>query len=194
MKKSLIATAGVAAFAVAAVPAAVFATDTAVTELTDNLTITVESGCTMSRTTGNGSYSETLSSNSYAEITGSTFTFACTDATWTVSAEGAGTSGHLTDLYYSTGDAAIATGTDLDGAHSGWGFKIAVGGAGATAAGTYATAYNVIPSSTTVIANGSAASSTATVTPTYKVSTNSTQTPGTYTGAVKYTVTDTASS
>ena len=49
MKKSLIATAGVAAFAVAAVPAAVFAApaDPTPTSFTDSLSVTVQGGCTI---------------------------------------------------------------------------------------------------------------------------------------------------
>lgn len=112
-------------------------------------------------------------------------------AGWVLTAIGAGTTGHVTDLYNSTADAAIATGTAESGPTSNWAFKVVKGeGANVSYDTDYATGtpvYTAVPSAELDIANG-AGSFAGGFTMTYQVYVNQTQAQGDYTGAVKYTL------
>lgn len=112
-------------------------------------------------------------------------------AGWVLTAIGAGTTGHVTDLYNSTADAAIATGTAVSGANSAWAFKVVKGeGANVSYDTDYATGtpvYTAVPSTELDIANG-AGTFAGGFTMTYQVYVNQTQAQGTYQGAVKYTL------
>jgi len=113
-------------------------------------------------------------------------------AGWVLTAIGAGTTGHLTDLYNSTANASIATGTATSGATSNWAFKVVKGdGANVSYDDDYTSTgtpiYTAVPSTELDIANG-AGSFAGGFTMTYQVYVNQTQAQGTYTGAVKYTL------
>lgn len=117
-------------------------------------------------------------------------------AGWVLTAIGAGTTDHLTDLYNSTANASIATGTATSGATSNWAFKVLKGaGENVNYAGDYFTpsaevtapVYTPVPSSELDIATG-AGSFAGGFNMTYQVYVNQTQAQGTYTGAVKYTL------
>ena len=78
MKKSLIATAGVAAFAVAAVPMAAFADDTRT--VTDTLNVSIADTCTVSTST----YGTGATGNQWGTQTGEAGTDAAISNTWTL--------------------------------------------------------------------------------------------------------------
>ena len=112
-------------------------------------------------------------------------------AGWVLTAIGAGTAGHLTDLYNATADEAIETGLAVSGDDSAWAFKVVKGdGANVSYDTDYATGdpiYTAVPSTELDIANG-AGSFAGGFTMTYQVYVNQTQAQGTYEGAVKYTL------
>lgn len=113
------------------------------------------------------------------------------DAQWVLTAQGAGTTGHTTDLWNATASAAIATGTAEDGPTSNWAFLVTKAAAANYASNTYAD-YAAVPASETDIVTGTG-SVTDAFTITYQVYVNQTQAQGTYTGAVLYTLYNPAS-
>ena len=188
MKKSIIA-AGAASVALAAMP--IVGAFAAVPSVTDNITATVGAGCTI--TNEQATNTVTIPSvalnavSNYVSSNGISVT--CNAQNWTISAVGDGAENHKTDLYNSAANASIPTGTTLDGTASNWAFKLGITTTEAEAA-TITSGYGsdaTIPDTATVVATGTKASS-ATLTPSYKVSVGSSQAGGDYTGAVKYTV------
>lgn len=114
-------------------------------------------------------------------------------AGWKLTVVGAGATGHLTDLYNSTANAAIATGTAESGATSNWAFKL-VKDAGSVSqyVSPYTGGYAAVPGTEADIVTGSGSIESA-FTMTYQVYVNQTQATGDYTGAVKYTLYNPAS-
>ena len=199
MKKSLIA-AGAASLAVAAMPiVGVFAADGTLTQ-TDTVVVTVDTACSLatsgaSVTPTASTYTATIANGAYnTNIGGSTFTITCNDTGgWDLNAIGAGeATGDVTKMDASTNKDAddIATGTTLDGSVSNWAFKVAKGGDDASKV-TLTTGYDqfsAVPSSSQKIATGTSTAGKATVSATYGVGISATQSAGTYTGKVTYTL------
>lgn len=199
MKKSLIAAAG-ASLAVAAMPVVgVFAATDYSANFTDTVEVTVNQSCIFRNATSKAEIKGetagrtftkdnvqpgtlvTFSSAAGADVTVPAVELYCTQSgnaatgTYTISAEGAGTSGSETQMTGAAG--SISTGTTFSGATSAWAYSID------------GTNYSVIPSSTTQIKTDSITTGTAeTFAPSYKVYVGTGQAAGTYTGKVKYTL------
>ncbi len=204
MKKTLIAGAGVAALGMAALPfAGVFAADGTLTQ-TDTVKVTVDSSCSLatSGTIPEGGdspiYTATITNGSFNNnIAGSTFTVTCNDtAGWMIDAIGAGTATNdVTKMDASTDvdsdDIATADG-DPSGAASTWAFKVAdknteTEGEHVTIDGGYGS-FKAVPSAQTTVAHGTSTKGVAGIKATYGVGISNTQSAGTYTGRVKYTL------
>ena len=195
MKKSIIA-AGAASVALAAMP---IVGAFAVSNVTDTITATVDSGCVIDNATATNTVDlgtitpgEDVSSESGKASSGITVT--CNATSWNVNAVGASEGDHPSSMY-TAGGAEIATGTATSGDTSAWMFKIAANSAteeAVTPATGFAT-WHVIPApaaetgAATTVAVGSKAA-TATIIPTYRVYASSSQATGSYTGKVTYNV------
>ncbi|MBR3253375.1 hypothetical protein IKF85_01505 [Candidatus Saccharibacteria bacterium] len=205
MKKILIAGAGVAALAVAAMPILGVSAD-----VIDTVQITIDDACSVASTSSNPV--EGAGANlSATMINGSTYEWAaagtaaqdggvggslyitCNDASgWNVTAQGySGDQAGITDstkMIPESDGTAIPTGTSLDGTVSNWAFKIADDNTSANIVSAYAT-WAAVPGSATKIASktGTAVSNGHIYTG-YKVSVGPTQQADTYTGKVKYVV------
>ena len=198
MKKSLIATAGVAAFAVAAVPAAVFAATS--TSFTDNLTMVVSSGCTLEIDGGTaGSYADRtftgnvaagntsyLNDNGSGTLSGSQMNVVCntTSGSWSINYATSDTTNARLAVTGSESTKYIAPGASTSGDDSGWAIK-------SNAAGTTTNNFEdyTAPTTTGVFIAGSASTSaTMNFNPSYQVYAAPTQLPGNYVGTVTYTL------
>lgn len=167
MKKTLIA--GAASLALAATPVfGVFATNPAA--LTDTLTVTVAVSCNFTRTTGEGTYSKTMTANELdLEFGSSTFTSKCNNGS------GYSITPTFTDLTFSGATSPIAYNTTTPTAGSG------------TWTATLGTATTNLTSGTAFGAQTSqdpAAGRTYTIN--YKVGLKNNQPKGTYTGKATY--------
>ena len=197
MKKSLIAGAGAAAFAFAALPfAGVFADTSTSNSFTDTLTVGVKGGCTLENSTAApGDYSandRTFTANIEAGNVGylnatdattpstdqGTITVSCNTSestkTWTVTVD-------VTNL--TSGANSIIGGTATSGADSAW--AIQSNATGTTASNPFAT-YAAAADGTFLSAT---ADKTATFNPSYQVYVAPDQAPGTYTGTATYEIT-----
>ena len=203
MKKILIAGAGVAALAVAAMPVlGVFAAD-----VIDTVQITISSSCgimsetkqeagendpattnLMSANMVNGSTHEWLANGASGQ--GGKLYVTCNDAGgWNVTAQGFSndTAGTTTMVAGGQGT-AINTGTTLDGTVSDWAFKVADGDTGATIVSAYSSYAQVPAAATRVAYKSGTAVSEGLIYTGYKVGVSPTQQADTYTGKVKYVV------
>lgn len=183
MNKKLL-TLGVASAAFAAMPiAGAFADD--VTSTTDTINLTVSKSCTMGAEATGETVDGTLGAKEVKDdLAGSTFKVVCNDANgWELKAVGAGNSGHETELYNSTAQHGIATGTEIDDSHSNWGFKLS----GSGIVSGYEN-FAAVPGTATTVAEQSAAAAEDTITVTYGISNNGDAPDGTYTGEVTYTL------
>ena len=198
MKKALIA--GAASTVLAAMPiVGAFAADGTLSR-TDTVKVTVDSACSLATSNTSGDYTATIENGaSNTNIAGSTFTVTCNNTGgWQLNAIGAGTvTGDVTKMDASTDKDAddIATGTTLDGSVSNWAFKIAKGGddaANVTITAGYDN-FSAVPSASTKIAHGTSTAGKSTITATYGVGISATQSAGTYTGKVTYTLAHPAS-
>ena len=191
MKKSLIAGAGVAALAVAAVPAL-----GAFADVTDTVILTINSSCSVGQTqgspvTGTGkTMEETSAVNSHLYTwdadgsQGGTLKVTCNDASgWNVKAVGSSNGSPVTSMAASGSGTPIVTGTATSGATSNWMFKVAGTG---TVAGFQA--WSAVPATATKVATGSTAVSEGAINTGYQVWVSATQEADTYTGKVTYTV------
>ena len=174
MKKSLII--GASSLVLAAAPAiSAFAASSNPTAVVDNLSVTVDEICTFERTTGNGSYTQSMAANALKTDFGtSTFTAICNGG---------------------SGFSVAAVFTALTGSVSG---SIAYSATTPTAgSGTWTAAKGTSSSTTNLAATGaklmdtsSASTSSGTVQQvSYKVSTQNNIAQGTYTGTATYTLT-----
>ncbi|MBR3248738.1 hypothetical protein IKF89_01775 [Candidatus Saccharibacteria bacterium] len=182
MKKSLIAGAGVAALAMAAVPFG-FASATDITEVTDTLTINIEASCTFDA--GTHAYTKTMTANQLDSSFGQTvLTVTCNNA------KGYTVGSQMNTL---TGPAKAGSGneeitysaTDLSAAGVG---KYSAGYSNVINGGTATTGQ--VPQSGTLMTSNTmtpAAGDTSTIT--YKVSTTTNQAAGQYQGTAVYTLT-----
>ncbi len=220
MKKTLIAGAGVAALGMAALPfAGVFAAnaDGTLTQ-TDTVIVTVDSACSIETTAGTGgtldydttdptqvvgaTYTATIANGQEnTAIEGSTFTVTCNDTGgWDLNAVGAGeATGHVNYMKASTNkttdDIATADGTPSGSAStSSWAFSLAAGGDNAPTITTGYTGFKAVPATSQKVATGTSTYGDSTVTATYGVGISETQSAGTYTGKVQYTLTHPAAS
>ncbi|MBQ3263781.1 hypothetical protein IJH06_01580 [Candidatus Saccharibacteria bacterium] len=203
MKKAIIA-AGASAVLAAMPIVGVFAADGTLSQ-TDIVKVTIDSACSLA-TSGSevtpeaSTYTATIANGGHNEnIAGSTFTITCNDTGgWQLNAIGAGTATNdVTKMDASTNVDSddIATGTTLDGSVSNWAFKIAKGGSDASNI-TITTGYDnfsAVPSASTKIAQGTSTSGNSTIAATYGVGISATQSAGTYTGKVTYTLAHPAS-
>ena len=198
MKK--LAIAGASAVLAAMPVVGVFAADGTLSQ-TDTVVVTIDSACSLATSNTSGAdYTATIANGAYnTNITGSTFTVTCNDTGgWQLNAIGAGTAtGDVTKMDASTNTDAddIATGTTLDGSVSNWAFKIAKGGSDASNI-TITTGYDnfsAVPSQSTKIAQGTSTAGNSTIAATYGVGISATQSAGTYTGKVTYTLAHPAS-
>ena len=201
MKKSILAVAGVAAFAGVAMPVAgAFAADTQ--GFTDVITVTVDSACAIARGTGEaGSYDFGSVANGVTDtVDGSTFKVTCNDkGGYYVYLEGDGTGTTKTDMIGKNTSTTIATGTATSDDKSNWAIK------GAAVEGTYKptiasgyTSYAAIPAAPTSgseksnkfasYANNTDTSNGSSFTTSYQVYISAIQAADTYTGKVKFTL------
>ena len=167
MKKTLIA--GAASLALAAMPVVgVFADNPA--PVVDDITITVSETCTLTRTTGTGIYTATMSTNALnASVGSSTFTAICNNATgFSVSATPTALTGDGEAINYSATTPTAGTGT--------WtATKTEVAGNIAASGG--------------VLMSTNATTTGLTETVTYQVSTRADQAKGDYHGTMTYALT-----
>jgi len=190
MKKSLIASAGVAAFAIAAVPFFGASAD-----VTDTVTITINGACSIGQTKGSPvegigkTMPEPAAVNNHLYTwdadgsQGGTLKVTCNDASgWNVKAVGSST-GTNTSMAASNSGTPIITGTAESGATSNWMFKVA----GAGVVSPY-NAWAAVPGTATKVASGSEPASEASINTGYQVWVSATQEADTYTGKVTYTV------
>ncbi len=184
MKKTL---GVVAAAALAATPVmGVLAADT-LTPITDTVTVTIDSACSLSGT--GATPTETMTNNQLkSDFAGSELTIKCNDVSgWHLTAVGAGDdTTNKTAMNATKNGTDIATGTATSGATSNWAFKVA----GDKAVEGYKS-FMAIPSTATDVASdtdGSIGQAGTTITSTYQVWISDTQQADTYTGKVTYTL------
>lgn len=187
MKKSIIAT-GVASLALAAMPIV-----GAFADVTDTVTITINSACSVggtTSTTGAGkNFSDTMTNGSLktwdaTAAAGGKIVVSCNAAGgWNVKAVGASTGTSNTAMTPTGSGTPIATGTATSGATSNWAFKVA----GTNAVAAY-TSFSAVPGTATKVAGNNAATSEETLYTGYQVWVSATQQADTYTGKVTYTV------
>ena len=193
MKKSLIAGAGVAALAMAALPfAGVFAANS----ITDTVIVTISSACNVGSSSSSSGAGTTLGPENVANggtkewvagTDGGTIKVSCNDSTgWNIKAVGVGDDAtDKTAMNAASTGTDIATGTTFSGATSHWGFKVS----GTNTVSPYnGTDYQEIPSTATKVAGNSTMVSEGTINTGYKVFVSATQEADTYTGKVQYTV------
>ncbi len=166
---------------------------------TDTVKVTIDSNCSLA-SSGSGlspasTYERNIANGAFdTNITGSTFTITCNDTGgWKLMA--VGYTNEIQGTTYmdaSTGAASddIPTGTVLNGSVSNWAAQFNKGGDDASKVTVdYANQeFGVIPANPTMIAHGSSTAGKATVTATYGVGISPTQSAGTYTGKVLYTL------
>ena len=195
MKKSIIAT-GAASLALAAMPVL-----GAFANVTDTVTLTIDSSCSVGATTATTGAGANLSED-HASINtkytfdadgehGGTIKVTCNDASgWQVKAVGSSAGADNTVMVPTGSGTAIATGTAESGATSNWMMKVAGVGVGSTtpAVNDFAS-WHAVPSSATKVAAASGAISEGAINTGYQVWVGSTQEADTYTGSVTYTVT-----
>ena len=191
MKKSLIASAGVVAFAIAAVPFFGASAD-----VTDTVIITINGACSIGQTQGSPvagtgkTMEETAAVNNHLYTwdadgsQGGTLKVTCNDADgWNVKAVGSSNGSPVTSMAASAGGTPIITGTAESGATSNWMFKVA----GTGVVSPY-NAWAAIPGTATKVASGGEPASEASINTGYQVWVSATQEADTYTGKVTYTV------
>ena len=187
MKKSIkIATLGVAALGFAAMPVLGASAADTITPITDTVTVTIDSACSLSGT--GATPSATMTNNQLkSDFAGSELTIKCNDVSgWHLSAIGDGTGTAKTSMDATGSGTDIATGTATSGATSNWAFKVA----GDKAVEGYKS-FMAIPGEATDVASdvdGSIGQTGTTITSTYQVWISDTQQADTYTGKVTYTL------
>ena len=205
MKKSIIAGAGVAALGFAALPfAGVFAA-TGSNEFTDNLEVTVNSGCTLENggSTGDGDYtdryfSKNITVGTYqvldavadtdsgvtAAESAAAITIKCNTTSGTVTVTSSGD----TALTGENADNTIATGAATSGSTSNWAIK---SNASNTSSDPYSAYKAHVPGT---FLTATASKSGTTFNPSYQVYVAQGQAPDTYSGSVTYVVSYTTGS
>lgn len=221
MKKSIIAT-GAASLALAAMPVVgVFAEPKPAGTVTDTINVNIPAACTIvnknSTTGGDGSapaltnsYTVEMHNGQFMDNIGAANQTSGTTADnsidvscnstdgddpaigWKLTAIGAGTAEHITELYNANATDQIVTGTAVNGETSNWAMKVAIPASGVNYASGWNANYKAVPDRETDIATGTGSISSA-FTMTYQVYVDQTQDSGTYTGAVKYTLYNPAS-
>ncbi len=199
MKKSLIAT-GAAAVALAAMPAL-----GAFADVIDTVEITIAESCTVASDTASTPGAENtmtadMVNNDVKEFTGTTGAMkggdiyvTCNSASgWKVTAQGysgntAGTTDMVPDNASNTPIATAAEASIVAGT-SAWGFKVTDDTTNPTGASITTSAYTAVPETATKVASKAGAISQGILHTNYKVSTSATQQADTYTGKVKYVV------
>lgn len=199
MKKSILAVAGLAAAAGVVAPIGAAFAEGNHHGYKDTLTITVAPECSVEdidgETEGANQVVTAFSADmdlsttttflgSAATAGASEFSVVCNDTTttWTLTAVGAGTAGHTTDLWDAAGNHAIPTANDPTIATSAWAFQM-VGESDTDFTLNNTTTWWAIPSTAMTVATGTGEQ---VFNRSYKVSVDDTQEPGTYEGAVLY--------
>ena len=188
MKKSLIAT-GAASLALAAMPVL-----GAFADVTDTVTVTIDSSCSVggsTSTTGSGvNLSETMTNGSTKVwdsdgSAGGKLVVSCNDAGgWNIKAVGTGADATNKNYMNAAGSGTdIASGPATSGATSNWAFKLS--GTGVVAAYQ---SFTTVPASATKVATSNAAASEVEIDTGYQVYISATQQADTYEGKVTYTV------
>ena len=166
------------------------------TTQSDNVTVTVSSACTLSRSAGSGTYSATLNpGQETGDISGSTIKAICNDGNgyslYAIGYSGDSYTGNNTKMIGTYGN--IDTGTS--GSDSWWAMKLApVAGDHAPTIVNSFDNYHVVPATFTQVAKLTSATDTgesangSSVDVFYKVKASTSQVAGTYTGKVKYTL------
>ena len=195
MKKSLIAGAGVAALAMAAVPFVGVSAD-----VIDTVQIQISSSCSVASESGSGGSTTNLmtatmvNSDEHEFATGgdddggSIYVTCNAAGGWNITAQGySGDTAGTTTMVPSGSGTAIPTAAEagISAGTSAWGFKVVDAGAGATIS---TSTYTAVPSNATRVAYKTGAISNGALETAYKVSTSDTQAADTYTGKVKYVV------
>ncbi len=189
---------GGAAVVMAAVPfgGALVASAADTTAMTEEINITIEAGCGFVTTPDTTPIVRSLGQGSvFRDIEGTTFEIKCNfadmaDGSWTLTAGGVGNDNTMSD---GQGNTIPSENGTLDGTTSNWAFKISSNDARVKIDGGY-NDYSQIPTAPTTVASGSGTvtAGAATVQTYYGVSASKTQTAGTYTGKVEYTLTSLA--
>ena len=166
------------------------------TTQSDNVTVTVSSACTLSRSAGSGTYSATLNpGQETGDISGSTIKAICNDGNgyslYAIGYSGDSYTGNNTKMIGTYGN--IDTGTS--GSDSWWAMKLApVAGDHAPTIVNSFDNYHVVPATFTQVAKLTSATDAgesangSSVDAFYKVKASTSQVAGTYTGKVKYTL------
>ncbi len=204
MNKKVI-TAGAASLVLAAMPIVGTFADQDLTTVTDNITLTVTDSCTLGAQTADGTSMnavthEFIGKGSIDNLTGSKFDIVCNGQNgWKLDAVGAGTGGGaVTDLYNTEASHAIpsAGSITIDEEHSNWGFKLS---SEDSLSSTIESGYNgtepafaAIPATATTVAQTDTPLVAGSIQVTYGISDDGDAPEGTYTGAVKYTLTEKA--
>ncbi|MBR0431119.1 hypothetical protein IJJ05_02430 [Candidatus Saccharibacteria bacterium] len=190
MKKSLIAGAGVATLALAAMPlAGVFAANS----ITDQVQIIIDTACSVGSTTSSTGTGAQLSENVTngtlktweAGTAGGTIKVSCNSSNgWNIKAVGVGDdASDKTVMNAAATGTDIATGTTFSGATSYWAMKVT-----GTNTVTDFNSWHIVPDSATKVAGNSTMASEQTINTGYQVWVSATQEADTYTGKVQYTV------
>lgn len=169
-------------------------TNTVSSSASANASVTVSAACSFERS-GSGEYAGILANNASIEVAGSTFSTICNDSGgYAIYAVGYGnnTLGN-TDLIFNNDPSSsnnITTNSTSATSTSYWQMKLTAGAKNQPVLENGYGNYSVVPSTYTKVASyASAGTGTAqTVAATYKAAASSTQSAGTYTGAVKYTM------
>ena len=162
-----------------------------VTEVIDNVNLTVPVSCTYS---GGGTYNETMAGGTTKEITANAITTSCNDYNgYAIYAIGfsngkytSDTTGSNTDMITSLGSSYNITNSSNNTYGSNWKMKL-TSPTDATIEAGYSN-YTAIPSTYTKVASYIFNTTGASITPKYQITTGSSQPAGTYTGKVKYTL------
>lgn len=185
---------GATTVALAAVPVIGVTAESSTTEVTDTVTVTVESSCTFAETESEPDPTEravTLGQGTAAkDIAGAELKVDCTnsqDGAWTVTVQGEDDAKLKKDG--SSSDTIASSGATLDGTTSNWAFKLGVVG-NAKIEGGY-NDYSQVPTTSTKAVSSTSAdkAGTAKIQASYGVSVAEDQAAGTYTGRVTYTLT-----
>ena len=200
MKK--LAIAGASAVLAALPVVGVFAATSS--SFTDTLTVTVPGGCTLEDNSAvtPGTYADRtftaeieagtvgyLNDNGSGTSTGTTMKIACNQSTgtWTVTAEAS--TGALAGSGTAAGQSiAPGAGDVTSGNTSGWSIQSNAANATTNPYSSYKAYVVDVGESYSTFLTGSASSTTTTFNPSYRVYVSPTQTPGSYTGTVTYTV------
>ena len=163
-----------------------FAKDGDITSISDEIQITIDSSCTLGTASGQTVQKNIANGTKEEELQGSKFSVTCNDGTgWHITAVGAGTEGHTTDLLSGTYTIPTISGSEIGTDESGWGFKLTGTTSPSDVVETYQS-FAAVPNSATTVAKGTAPVDSHAISVTYGVGVDAEQQAGTYNGKVTY--------